>query len=269
MAGGLLVPSIILLFRSGQIVVYQPVFYSFRWLVPIVVVAGAIILHRDWNSPIPTRPPVRSEAALFTLLTVAGLCNLVQFPFAAPVYFFYVAALGILGLLAVVQFQAPGARPVFVLLVAFYMVFCAVRVNRGFIYWMGHLFVTDHQTELLDIDRGGIRVSAEDKATYESLVRLIREQATGNFIFATPDSPEVYFLTGYQNPTPTLFDFFDDPEGRAARILDLLTENEVDLVVLNHEPGFSDPASPELVAALQNAYPSSRTISRFEVRWRP
>ena len=249
--------------------VYQPVFYSFRWMVLIAVVAGALILRRRWLRDDPSTVPVRSAAALFALLAGAGLCNLVQFPFAAPIYFFYVAPLGLLALLATLSFHSSGARPLFVLLVAFYMIFCVAWVNRGFIYWMGIHFVPDSQTEVLDIDRGGIRVNEQDKKIYESLTGLIREKARGPYIYATPDSPQVYFLSGYQNPTPTLFDFFDDPEDRVSRTLQTLADKDVNLVVLNHKPDFSDAPPAELLDALRSRFPNGTSIAHFEVRWKP
>jgi hypothetical protein len=238
-------------------------------MVLIAVVAGALILRRRWLRDDPSTVPVRSAAALFALLAGAGLCNLVQFPFAAPIYFFYVAPLGLLALLATLSFHSSGARPLFVLLVAFYMIFCAAWVNRGFIYWMGIHFVPDSQTEVLDIDRGGIRVNEQDKKIYESLTGLIREKARGAYIYATPDSPQVYFLSGYQNPTPTLFDFFDDPEDRVSRTLQTLVDKNVNLVVLNHKPDFSDAPPAELLDALRSRFPNGTSIADFEVRWKP
>ena len=39
------------------------------------------------------------------------------------------------------------------------------------------------------------RVSGEKKAEYETMVRLLREHSDGGFVYATPDYPEVYFLS--------------------------------------------------------------------------
>jgi len=269
LAVGLTVPLAILLLRSDLITIYQPVFYSFRWLVLIAVVAGALVLRRRWLREESSTASIHSAAALFAILAGAGLCNLVQFPFAAPIYFLYVAPLGLLALLATVSFRSPGARPVFVLLAAFYMIFCGVWVNRGFIHWMGIHFYPDTQTEVLGIDRGGLRVSPRDQKIYEALTDVIREKARGDYIYATPDCPQVYFLSGHQNPTPTLFDFFDDPEGRVSRILDTLTDRNVNLVVLNNKPDFSDPPPEALLAELRSRYPHRASIAHFEVRWKP
>ena len=39
------------------------------------------------------------------------------------------------------------------------------------------------------------RVSGEEKAEYETMVRLLREHSDGGFVYAAPDCPEVYFLS--------------------------------------------------------------------------
>lgn len=265
----LIIPLAMMLAASDLIPIYQFIFYSFRWIVPIAVVAGGIVLYRRERNTGSDPLSARKSAELFTMLAVAGLCNLVQFPFAAPIYFFYAAPLGILALVSVIGYRSSGSRPVFVMLVAFYMIFCAIRVNTGFIYRMGVNFSPDNQIEFLDIDRGGIRVSPEDKAVYESLTTLIRDKARGDFIYAAPDCPQVYFLSGFRNPTPTLFDFFDASEDRVTRTLEALEEHDVSLVVLNRKKQFSDPPPPELLAVLRVDYPESGMIGPFEVRWKP
>ena len=66
----------------------------------------------------------------------------------------------------------------------------------GFIYQMGFGYVRDDQTELLGLERGGIRVNPRNKQQYEQLVATLRRRASGGFTYATPDCPEVYFLAG-------------------------------------------------------------------------
>jgi len=96
---------------------------------------------------------------------------------------------------------------------------------------MGIRYVPDNQTELLDIDRGGIRVSSFDDSQYEQLVAALRAHAKGEFTYAAPDCPEVYFLSGLRNPTRTLYDFLDDAAGRAGRVLEALERYHVNVVL--------------------------------------
>jgi hypothetical protein len=108
-------------------------------------------------------------------------------------------------------------------------------------------------------------VSREKKAEYETLVRVLRQHSTSDFILATPDSPEVYFLSGYGNPTRTLFDFFNDSNGSSDSVMAALQEHHVNLVVLNRAPHFSGPVPPELVESLTREFPQALEIGRFVV----
>jgi hypothetical protein len=100
------------------------------------------------------------------------------------------------------------------------------------------------------------------------MVSLVRSKARGRYIYATPDAPEVYFLSRYPNPTRTIYDFLDDPVDRTARILDLLERREVNLVVLNSKPGISAPVASDLAEAMTVRFPHSSVVGRFIVRWR-
>jgi len=114
-------------------------------------------------------------------------------------------------------------------------------------------------------DRG----ETSHKQQYEALVKVVRTLATGEYIFATPDCPEVYFLSGFRNPTRTTYDFFDDPTRRAERIRDTLARAHVGVVVLNWRPQYSGPPPAELVTHLREDYPKAVMVGAFEVRWRP
>lgn len=126
------------------------------------------------------------------------------------------------------------------------------------------------QMDVLEVDRsGGVRVSSWDKQQYEVLVWVVRSLAKEDYIFATPDCPEVYFLTGFKNPTRTTYDFFDDPNGRVDRIVQALARTRVRVVVLNQRPQYSDPPPAELMEHLIREYPSMVPVGNFEVRWKP
>lgn len=104
-----------------------------------------------------------------------------------------------------------------------------------------------------------------DAQLYESLIPLVQQHAAGAFIYAAPDCPEVYFLSGLADPVGSVFEFFDD---RTKRVLDTIEQHSVNVVVLNKYPNFSGPIPLELGAALTNKFPHSTTIGRFDVRWK-
>ncbi len=88
------------------------------------------------------------------------------------------------------------------------------------------------------------------------------------YIYATPDCAEVYFLSGFKNPTRTTYDFFDEPSGRVERIKKALEEHQVNAVVINTRPQYSGPPSPELLSWLEQRYPKSGQVGIFRLLWR-
>lgn len=242
--------------------------YIFTWdtmrgSVPLVVVCGAwLVAFRE------SRLPAVRRQRILLLLAACALCALVQYPFAAPVYFFYVAPLAALAGLAVLA-SWPGLRklgPATIL--AFYLAFAVVRIHPGFINAMAHWYSPYVSETRLALPRGGIDVPAEDAAVYQRLVGLLRQHARGQYTLATPDAPQVYFLSGLANPTRMLYDFFDDPAGHDQRILAALDERRVNALVVNRVPEFSRPISPALASELATLYPHSADVGNFTVRWR-
>jgi hypothetical protein len=205
------------------------------------------------------------------LLTAAlALCNLVRFPWTNPTYFTYVAPLELLAITAIVSSKRWSLEPVPAVFLAFSLIYA--------ITWLAPTMYRQHsdsadllsRTPIAPVvpGRGGLRVLDSTAAEYGALVSLVRAEARGRFIYATPDCPEVYFLTGFRNPTRTVFDLFDDPVNRTSRILGLLERDSVNLVVLNSRPGHSPPVPRDLAEGFAERFPQKSVIGRFTVRWR-
>ena len=65
-------------------------------------------------------------------------------------------------------------------------------------------------------------------------------------VYAGPDTPEIYALTGLRNPTRSLFDYLD-PIGLRARTRDLLRalrSRGVTAIVINRDPASPTPLRP-------------------------
>jgi len=101
------------------------------------------------------------------------------------------------------------------------------------------------------------------------LVNLVDQHARGKYIYATPDCPQVYFLSGFRNPTRTLFDFLDEQPGRTQRILAAIHARNVNLVVINLAPDFSGPVPQDLREVLEREFPEQALTPNYEVRWKP
>ena len=247
--------------------VYQFLWNSVVLLIPFTVLLGAILL-KDW--PRKNSPSYLWQQQLMLVLCVVGVCSLVQFPFAAQIYFCYVAPLLALALLGVLSPRVTAARFLLGSLLSFYLLFAILWVTPGFIYEMGYRYQPDPEIRRLTLPRaGGLRVDPSEAEEYERLIPLVQDHAAGEYIYAAPDCPEVYFLSGLRNPTRNLFDFLDDPAGRTERILIALETHHVNVVAILAEPSFSGPLEPDLRAALTQRFPNSSPVGRFEVRWRP
>ena len=241
--------------------------WSAIWcLLPVMVVFGAVLLVRG-----SSRRSVNSilEQEIFLVLAVTAACSLNQFPFTISIYFCYVAPLAFLAAAAVSCLQKP---PQWVAIGALCLglAYVVLEVTPGFIEDMGEQYSSDKQVATLTLPRaGGLRVYPGQARIYEELATILKQHARGQYIYATPDCPEVYFLNGFRNPTPTLFDLSDDPTGRTERILQTIRQRDINLVVLNAYPQFSPPVPADLRAALESEFPNRAHTGKFEVRWKP
>ncbi len=80
--------------------------------------------------------------------------------------------------------------------------------------------------------------------------------------------PQIYFLTGYGNPTRSLFEFFDDTTGCSTRILRALDEHHVNLLVLNISPQLSPRIPLEFYRQMARRYPNSARVEPYLIKWR-
>jgi len=262
---------LVLAHQSG--VAYRLAWYPLTLLAPAVIVVGVAALWRE-DSP----AEVASRQRLLLLLGVAALCSLVEFPFAAPIYFCFAFPLTFLAAASLVAAYpalrgtpSAGTAAGFVpaLLLVFYLVFAVWRFTPGGLIAYGHAAIPAQPSTVLRLPRaGGLRVSSLDADVYERLIGLVQEHAQGPFIYAAPDCPEVYFLSGRRNPTRTLFDFFDSEAGRSTRILRALQQHDVRVVVINTHPPFSAALDAALGAALVSQFPTAQQVGPFTVRWR-
>jgi hypothetical protein len=268
-AAALLIVALVSLLVAGRFVAgpYRAMWYSARSLVPALVLAGVMVLSRrrmaDEDAPL-----LRSRTML--LLSVTALCSLVQFPFASPIYFCYVAPLVALSALALVCHLRPAATTVPMAVTAFYLAFAMWLVNTSSLYGMGTVYRPYFRTERLTPARGGgLEIPRVQAMGYNYVIPLLREHARGGYTWASPDCPEIYFLSGLRNPTRSLFEFFEDSTGHTERVLHALDARGVTAIVMNRTPGFSPDISDELAGALAQRYPVAERVGNFLVRWTP
>jgi hypothetical protein len=235
---------------------------SMNHAIPVLTLWGALVVARR-------RPDfLRRRQQLMLLVASLGLCSLVSFPFAAPIYSMYVLPLAVLTFLGIIGSYPALPISLLATLALFYLAFPVLYVTPGFLQNIGYQYAPDAQRVPLKLARTGLRVDSSSSEEYRSLVAEIRAHANGRFIYATPDCPEVYFLSDLRNPTKTLFEFLDPPEGRVPRVMAQIRAAGVKVVVVNQGPKFSGRIPGHLRDSLRLSYPASKTMGRFVVRWR-
>jgi hypothetical protein len=232
------------------------------WGLPFIAALGAA-----WLVGTKTAGEHRSVDAAIVITAIACSTLLIEFPFAAPIYLLYTIPLAMLALTAVVN--AAGITPVSmqIAVAGFLLVFGLVRVTPGSVESFGSRFVPTDETVRLKVSRGGLRVRAADAARYEALIAAVQELSQGRTLWAGPDAPEVYFLSGVSNRTRTLFDFLDATAG-SVPLIQRVRAAEATLVVLNMQPDFSPTPDQTTVAALLGDFPNFRRFPGFIVFWR-
>ncbi len=265
-AAGLLGVSLVL--ARTSLIAYIALGMSLPILAPAVAL-GAVILSLRGN--LHGR---RKEQQIFLLVAAAVLCALMQFPFSQPIYFCYVAPLVILAITALLSTLPAPNRPALTALVLFYLAFAVWLRTPGFFNTLGFSADKPYSFTRLNLaPAGGIHIGGSQALEYERLIHALRAHAHGPYTYCTPDCPEVYFLSGLLNPTPTSSEFRDpdflDPVDREYRILETLEHHGVNEVVLAPPKwAASGPLPSGLREALDAKFPHSERVGKFEVRWK-
>jgi hypothetical protein len=234
--------------------------------LPLLLVIGTGIVLRDRLKG----DSVFRLQQIFLVLSVTAGCNLIQYPFVKPIYFCYVAPLIVLSTAAVTSTLHSPPKWLLFGALCFALSYVVFVFTPSFISEMGSAYSPDEDTALLDLPRGGgLRIFPSEARVAEELYAVVKEHARGEYIYATPDCPQVYFLNGFRNPTRTFFDHFDFGPDRTARILATIHAHDINLVVLNDAPSFSDKVPLDLRADIEKEFPNHTSIDSFDVRWKP
>ena len=107
-----------------------------------------------------------------------------------------------------------------------------------------------------------------ESVVYEDVIRLVQANAGGGTIWAGPDAPEIYFLSGLPNRTRTFFDFLDGPAQNSISLVDRISALDAKVVVVKKNSQFSPALSLAVVDSLRRTYPSQRDFPGYLVLWR-
>jgi len=258
-----------LLWRSySSEAAYGLAWHMMRGSIPVVTLAGAGVL---WTfGRMRGLAGEEQQQRIMILLSLGALCSLVEVPFAAEVYFCYVAPLAVLGAGAVLGAFPRPPRLLLWTAGIFVTLFAVLVIRPGDLFHLGKVHEADQRSARLELQRGGgLKVSPGDAQTYAELMGVIQEHGGAKNVLAGPDSPEVYFLGGFENPRRDIFELFEDVKEYEESTERLLGEGRIKVVVINGAPGFSPYLAEVLQRVSARQFPHTRRVGKFEVRWRP
>jgi 4-amino-4-deoxy-L-arabinose transferase-like glycosyltransferase len=234
-------------------------------IIPVLVLAGLVVL--STNSPV-TILNSDSDQMLFLLLSMSALFSLIQFPYSSVGYFLYVAPIAIL--LAAVLLSRFSRPPRIILgtAFAFYLLFPVLVIRP---HLRGAHKRPDPDDTVLKLPRvGGLKVPRKAADEYLELIPFVRNAAGGDPIFAGPDCPEIYFLTGSRNSTPIIFDSLQDPREYEKEMKLLFERPNFLKVAVTHDTDTTAAYQAYVLRSLAvTRFPNSRKIGSFTVYWDP
>ncbi len=233
------------------------VWYSVATLTPLVVVLGAavVLAAGQWGGPTKLQ-----QQRVMLLISLAAVCSLVQYPFAAPIYLCYALPLTLLAAVAIVATAKKQAGTYVLAAVAgFYLLFGVIRLVPDYVYELTHKI---GQMDELHLPRaGGLRI--EYAANFADLAHVLQQHSPNGLMYAGNDCPELYFLSGLKNVTR------DDGGASPEEVLKALESDDLNVVVINEGPFF--PAAkmgPEVRAEVARKFPHSSQFGIFHVFWK-
>jgi hypothetical protein len=252
---------------AGYPRVYQGVWALTRAMPLLAAVSGIWLISRPPAEHGDAGLTPEARTRVWLVVTMAATVALVQVPYATPIYFCYGAPMSMLAIFAIVFAQPRSPLRVHLAVSTFFLLFAIVFVNRTYGWNLGVKFLPYAPQGRLDLPRGGLLVPDEDRQVYEELVRVIQQHAAGGTIIAGPDCPEVYFLSGFPNPTRAMFDFLTPVAEDETWMAGVLARSPIRAVVINTAPLFSPRFSPGVLRFLESKFPTSQQVGRFVVRF--
>ena len=233
------------------------VWYSAATLTPLVVLLGAAVVLAAGERSGPSK---LQQQRIMVLISLAAVCSLVQYPFAASIYLSYSLPLTLLAAVAMVATarKQPGTY-VLAAVMGFYLLFGVVRLVPDYVYEFTHKV---GRMDELHLERaGGLRINYA--ADFAGLIHFLQQHSPNGLMYAGNECPELYFLSGLKNVTR------DDGGVPANEVLKALQSDDLKLVVINEAPLFpSARMGPEVRAEVMQKFPHSSQVGIFHVFWR-
>jgi hypothetical protein len=193
----------------------------------------------------------------FYLATViAFFASLIQYPYAAMIYFFYAAPLFVIAGVVATRMQPWIPKRSLVAAAVVLVLFTIVRFHS--VEPVTSLSPTFHEPVADTIESGRCPLVIRDSQAriFNQLIDAIESRTdAGDVIHAMPDAPEVAYISNRIPFGRTMYEFFADPASQTPDGLRKgLQEADAKLLVIKENPSFSKPVTSELLDILTQDY---------------
>jgi hypothetical protein len=258
--------AVLLVAAGSSAPAYRFVWNAARSLMPVLAVAGFIVLvrRRPENEPHP-----EARERVVALLSVTAVCTLVQFPYASSIYLYYITPLIALSAFACLTYITDRHHSAAGVLAGFLIAFAVAWNNVADTVFTGVQYKKPAEFRMLDDARGGVAIPIGHAVIYEPLLARLSVVAKGRPIWAYADMPEVYFLSGLPGIGRSPFEFFDPREMDETRIIRSIDSLNVSAVVISTNPPFSPLFTESLYKQLGHRFPLTQKFGPFLLLWHP
>lgn len=252
------------LWLCGLPLAYLSVLSSLRCAAPFIVFACSLVI---WKHLV-TNSLAGNNELLFLFTVIVALAGLVQYPVATTPYFAYFSPFVVIALALTIHSRFGQFHWRHRLFAGFYLAFGLVFLNQSYVGIPDSSLFEEH-TAKLGITRSGLLLRETDRDIYANVIQLVQESSErGDFIYAAPDCPEIYFLASRKNPTRRMYDVFGDSAERNAEASAILRDDRIKAVVVNMTPAFSEPMSRVVQSEIRRHFPVLKQVGPFIVALR-
>ena len=206
----------------------------------------------------------------YALPVIGSFYAIVSIHYQIPIYLMYSVAVSLAGLLWLAPAHANFGRYAAVAL-ASCLVVVGLRDQAGQPLNRGIAGIIAGQRAPASVASGlakaGLRIGADDAATYRRLVALIdRDTSADAPILALPANPELYFLSGRRNPTRFFNAAMGIPDDAALRdVLTTLRRDPPRLVFFRPDDKYNTPLVARLMDFVRARYQPLPPIGGLEI----
>jgi hypothetical protein len=241
---------------------YRDAWSVSRGLVP----ASALLFAGAWPRLSRADPTVAQRGvAVFAPLT--AMLVLTQFPYAAPVYFLYVAPVFVLAASAALATRPSAVHAQAAIMAGLFVVFGVAQVIMGAPEGLGIQWLDQQHWRWIDTRAGTLLVPPGDATRYERVLGALDSLPPGP-IWAGPDAPEIAFPSGRIDVNRSSWAFLGPDNPPSSGLANRLVGLGVAAVVVDTAPFSSRKLTHDALDSINRYFPRTVNIDQYEVHSR-